>query len=391
MKKNILYITHSYNNFIKDQIELLAKNFNHVYVLVRYKPITEISKFLSINSFKIHRKSFVIDLKNKPKNITVIATPLWYLPFDKFYLNLGIQHFKVVDKIIKKNKIKFDIVHCHFTNTAGFVGKKLKEKYKKPLIITAHGEDIYDFPFRSNKWRKKIVNICNSADHLITVSHSNLLCIKKLKIKTPTTVISNGFSSKLFYSKNKIICRKKLNLNMNKKIILNIGHLNTVKGQKYLISAIKILIKKNKNLLCLIIGNGPLRSTLQSQINQNQLQKHIILLGAIPHNNLINWINASDLFVLPSLNESFGVVQLEAMACGKPIVATKNGGSEEIIINNKIGLLVSSKNSIQLSKAIIKSFNINWDNKYIQNYAKNFQWNKICHQIYKKYQTILNQ
>lgn len=386
MNKNILYITHSYNSFIKDQIEILAKNFSHVYVLVRYKPIAEISNYIPINSLKIHKKSFIIDLINKPKNITVIPTPLWYLPFDFFYLNLGKQHFRIVNKIIKKYNIKFDLIHCHFIHTAGFVGQKLKEKYNKPLIITAHGEDIYDYPFRNNQWKKKTIEICNSADCLITVSQSNLKCIKKLHIKTPTTVLPNGYLNKIFYPKNQLDCQKILKINSNKKIILNIGHLNTVKGQKYLIDAIKIITQQRKDILCFIIGNGPLRSKLQNQINQNYLQKSIKLLGEIPHNELINWINASDVFVLPSISESFGVVQIEAMSCGKPVIATYNGGSEEIVVNPKLGALIPPKNPRLLSIAINTALDTKWDSNFIQKYAQNFEWNKICNQIFKKYQ-----
>ena len=118
-KTNILYIVHSYGSFQKDPIEKLSKYFKNVYVLVRYKPIAEISKLLPIDSLKNHTKDNVLDLTNKPENVHVYATPLWYLPTKRGYKNLGKKHFKAVEKQIEKLNIKFDIIHCHFTWSAG--------------------------------------------------------------------------------------------------------------------------------------------------------------------------------------------------------------------------------------------------------------------------------
>ena len=136
--KNILYIVHRYNSFQKDPIEIMAKHFNKVYVLVRYKPIAELSKILPINALEIHTKDYSIDLTNKPENVHVFPTPLFYLPTKRGYKNLGEKHYKAILKQIKKLNIKFDIIHCHFTWSAGYVGMKLKEKFNKPLIITKH-------------------------------------------------------------------------------------------------------------------------------------------------------------------------------------------------------------------------------------------------------------
>jgi len=98
--KNILYVTHSYNSFQKDPIEIMAKHFKNVYVLVRYKPVAEISKILPINTLKTHRKEYAIDLKDRPENVHVYPTPLWYLPNNRGYKNLLYMHVSFISRNI---------------------------------------------------------------------------------------------------------------------------------------------------------------------------------------------------------------------------------------------------------------------------------------------------
>ena len=235
------------------------------------------------------------------------------------------------------------MIHAHHTWTAGYAGARLKEKCDIPLVITGHGYDVYSLPFKDDEWQEKIKYVLNTADHIITVSQSNLTCIKKLDVSTPVTVIPNGFRSDLFYPRNSSECRRALNLPQDRRIILTVGNLEAIKGQKYLVEAIQRIVQERKDILCVIVGAGKLRPILKRQIRELGLENYIILTGGKPHDEIPLWMNACDLFVLPSLRESFGVVQIEALACGKPVVATRNGGSEEIIISDEHGLLSNSR------------------------------------------------
>ena len=231
----LLVISHSYASFQKDQIESLSSYLDFVYVLVRYNPIAEISSYIPIPALDPFKLDSKIDITNKPSNIKVYSTPILYAPFDSHYKKLGEKHFKHVEKAIKKNNINFNLIHSHFTWSAGYVGAKLKEKYNVPFVVTAHGYDIYDLPSRDEEWREKIEYVLNAADYVITVSNSNFECIKKLNVRTPVKVIPNGFSSDLFYPKDSNECRKTLSLPLDKEIILTVGNLIGIKGHKYLI------------------------------------------------------------------------------------------------------------------------------------------------------------
>ena len=152
-KPNLLIISHMYATFVKDQVDQMAPHFQNIFVLVRTNPIAEISRIIPISyliPFSVAQK---IDLSKKPENVFVFQTPVVYLPTAAGYEKLGRNHLKSVEKVIQKNFLKFDIIHAHFTWSAGYVGSKLKDKYGIPFIITAHGMDIYDLPFTNHFYK----------------------------------------------------------------------------------------------------------------------------------------------------------------------------------------------------------------------------------------------
>ena len=228
--KNILEICHTYDFFQRDPTESLSPKFNNIYVLVRVNPLTELTAILPSNKFSKFREKYKIKPSENRNNIQILPTYVYYLPGNYFYKYVGGSHYKLVKKIISKNNLSFDLIHAHFTWSSGYVGARLKEEYDVPFIVTAHGYDIYSLPFKDKEWRRKIEYVLNSADHIITVSQSNLECINKLDVSTPVTVIPNGFRSDLFYPRGTMECRNILNLPLDKKIILTVGNLEPVKG-----------------------------------------------------------------------------------------------------------------------------------------------------------------
>lgn len=386
--KTILYLVHNYNNFQKDPIEEASKYFKKVYVLVRYKPISKIVKYLPFKSLKKFEDSYVVDLNDVPDNVEVIRVPVWYLPFSIFYKLAGYSHYKAVKRIIKKYDIQFDLIHSHFTWTSGYVGMRLKEEYQKPFVLTVHENNDW-FNRELNSRDERIYNIWRSADVLFRVNKKTIKDLRKYNDNVIYT--SNSFNENLFFPKDKQRSRKKLNLNVKDKILLNIGNLEEYKGQIYLIRAIEILIKKYKrgNIKLYIIGEGSLRSVLESEIEKLDLENRVFLLGKQIHKDVPVWINASDLFVLPSMAESFGIVQIEAFACSRPVVASKNEGSKEVITSEEHGLLCEVGDSKDLAEKIDKALEKKWDEKKITEYSNRFKQEEINKGLVKQYIQLL--
>lgn len=134
----------------------------------------------------------------------------------------------------------------------------------------------------------------------------------------------------------------------------------------------KRITEKREDVLCFIGSSGPLKDELQSKIEELNLQNYIKLIGFIPDNLLPIWMNACDLFVLPSLSEGNPTVMFECLGCGKPFIGTKVGGIPEIIVSDDYGLLCEPANSEDLAEKILIALDKEWDEEKIRNYAKQF-------------------
>jgi len=377
-KNNLLILSNHYLTFVKDQVEALSANFDNTTALVRFNPARELFGYRS-----------VVDIAHTFPNVHVFTTRVLYFPLDRQYKNLGERHYHATDKAIRYNHLNFDLIHAHFTWSAGYAGARLKEEYSVPFVVTGHGYDVYSLPFKDEEWREKIEYVLNTADHVITVSQSNLACIKKLDVSTPVTVIPNGFRSDLFYPRDASECRKALNLPQDKKIILTVGNLEPVKGQKYLVEAVQRIVLERKDILCVIVGAGKLRTTLERQIRSLGLEGYVMLTGGKPHDEIPLWMNACDLFVLPSLNEGNPTVMFEALGCGKPFVGTRVGGVPEIITSDEYGLLAEPADPEALAEKIQRQLDREWDQKDILRYAEQFTWESIVKEIMGVYKQIL--
>ncbi len=390
-KPDLLIISHMYATFVKDQVNQMAPDFRTIVVLVRTNPIAEISRFIPISYLVPFSVAQKIDLRNKPENVQVIQTPVFYLPTESGYEKLGRSHLKSVERCIKKHKITFDLIHAHFTWSAGYVGSKLKETYAVPFIITAHGMDIYDLPFKNPFYKEKITRILNSADHIITVSRMNLASIQKLDIKKPVSVILNGYNAAVFFPRDRQKCREELGLPQDKKIVVNVAKLyDVVKGHEILVRAMQEVIKKRDDVVCYIVGDGELRPSLENLIAELNLQSSIMIVGAKPHHEIPAWINAADVFVLPSLNEGNPTVMFECLGCGKPFIGTRVGGIPETISSDTYGLLSEPGNVQELAGNILASLDREWDHEAILRYSSRFTWENITREILGVYAQVLS-
>jgi len=147
-------------------------------------------------------------------------------------------------------------------------------------------------------------------------------------------------------------------------IIITVGRLVPEKGHSYLIKAFRI-VRKLRRCKLLIIGNGPMRKELEQLANELEIRQDVAFLGF--QKNPFKYLAKSDVFVLPSLIEGFGLAIVEAMACGIPVVATNcPWGPGEIVINNVNGLLVPPADEKALAKAILAILN---DKKFSEQMA----------------------
>jgi glycosyltransferase involved in cell wall biosynthesis len=232
-----------------------------------------------------------------------------------------------------------------------------------------------------------------NADALLRVNKKDIPILKQFNKNVYP--ISNGFSPR-FEPLDKYECRKKLNLPTEYKILFSLGWLIERKGFNYLIDAMKIITAKRNDVLCFIGGSSPsedelrnkVRNNLQKQIEDLKLQERVKLIGAVQDNLLPLWMNASDIFVLPSLGEGNPVVMFEALGCGKPFVGTKVGGVPEIIISEDYGFLCDPAKSVALADNILLALTKEWNCGKIEEYSKQFTWDSVARNILEIYSKV---
>ena len=135
-------------------------------------------------------------------------------------------------------------------------------------------------------------------------------------------------------------------------LVGNIGALVPHKGQRHLIDAATMVVREVPDARFLILGEGELKAALEKQIAEAALNKHVLLAGFRP--DVLSILKGFDLFVMPSVTEGLGTSLLDAMACARPIVASRVGGIPEVVRHGETGLLVPPKDSRDLAAAIIR-------------------------------------
>jgi len=183
--------------------------------------------------------------------------------------------------------------------------------------------------------------------------------------------------------------------------ILSVGYLIERKGFEYLIRAMKEVLKKHKNARLKIVGSGPLENKLKNMIIKLELQNEVEIIKNVSDEELLRLYNSSDLFVLPSITDSqgntegLGVVLLEAMASGLPVIGSNVGGIKDIIVDNETGLLFQEKNSQEIVDKIIFTIeNKSKMNKLAENglnfVEENFNWEIVAESYQDCYKSVLH-
>jgi glycosyltransferase involved in cell wall biosynthesis len=385
---SLLVLAPHFRVFIKDQVVQISPFFKSVSVVI---PFPRFSRIALMPCFRGHfslPKYAEESRSEKDRNLAIISPSYFTLPFEVLRKRDHQLIAKSTIKALTRNNVSFDLIHSHFLEL-GYTGVILKRIFNKPLIVTAHGGDVYNLPFK-NKWHKTIAkNVLNEANRVITVSQSNIEKLLLLGVSPKKLhVIPNGYDDSLFKPSSTIEARKKLGLPLKKKILLSVGNLVEVKGQSYLIAAFELVAKKRNDVFLVIVGAGVLRRTLYKKARSLGLEKKVFFAGYRKHETIPLWMNASDVFVLPSLNEGFPTVIPESLACGKPVVASMVGGISEIL-NKEVGVLVKPENVTSLLLGIDSALNRKWDSTSISRYSQNYSWRSLTPRLLSVYEQTL--
>lgn len=328
-------------SFFKEQAIALAKRGHNVILI--YPGLIGTKELLDLN--------LTIN-KYEEQGITVyrINTPGFGInKFPKIEERLFTEKLRYIVKKVIREYGKPDIVHAHSCLWAGYSAVKVFNSFKIPVVITEHSTE-----FPKNElygYRELCVKECiEKSQGMITVSNGLKQCMNRYNDNNKNiTVIPNMFSSELFI--NNFDSKKD-----SKFKFIAVCYLSHKKGLDILIKSFAKSFKGNKNIELLIGGEGLEYDNLVTLSKEINIDSQVNFLGDLSRQDVAEYIEKSDVFVLPSRFETFGVVFIEALALGKPIIASRCGGPEDIVTQEN-GLLVEVEDVDGLCKAMQKIYN----------------------------------
>ena len=227
-----------------------------------------------------------------------------------------------------------------------------------PVVAGARGSDLRSRDFVS---RRLAASAARRAAQLVVVSEDLArISVQRDGVRPERVrVIANGCDSSLFRLRDRHHAREKLGIAAATRLLLYVGRLVPEKGLRELVAATRILCGTGDPVQLALAGDGPMLAELRAA-TASGADRTILVLGARDPAAVADWMAASDIVVLPSYSEGHPNVLIEALACGRPVVATRVGGITEIV-DESSSVLVSPRDTEGLARGIRKAFERNWD------------------------------
>lgn len=326
-----------HGSFFKEQFKALSNSNEKITVAYNeIWPITMFGKIREKRGISFNIEDNLRTYRYKDYN---------YLPKSQLMFKSFNKRMDKLYQEIVKNEGKVDVIHAHSAFWGGIAAAYLSKKYNIPLVITEHSSLKYA-KYAKESYKKHVFGAYETADCLIAVG-SGLKKELKEYVNKPVKVIHNMVDLDLFYvDKNDV-----QDVSAKKEFsFFSCAFLEEGKGMEYLIKAFAETFR-GENVILRIGGDGSMKLLLSELIKELNMKEQIQLLGALSREEVSKEMRRCDVFALPSEHETFGVVYIEALACGKPVIGADNGGAEDII-GEENGIIVKKKDVEDLAKAL---------------------------------------
>lgn len=318
-----------------------------------FYPETAYLKWLTPPSRVLHSG---LDPSYRPAGVDVEYLPYTTFPIVSRPLN-GFSGARVVGPHIRAWRP--DILLNYVVYPDGYAALRIGRKLGLPVVVTAIGSDlnVIPDPICGMLTRK----VMRQADLVLTVSGAlRQRAIALGADPARSQAILNGCDTTVFHPRDKAAARQALNIDPGLEAIVYVGRIDLAKGLRELVDAVASLRHRRPRVRCFIVGDGSDEPALAAAIAHHQAGEWIKLVPPCPTDQVALWMAASDLITLPSYREGCPNVILEALASGRPVVASNVGGIPEIM-DETCGRLVPAKDSAALATALDQTLAISWD------------------------------
>lgn len=367
---------------VYDLARKLSQNGSDVHVLTCWDTGTK--EFEIDNKVTVHR----VHVYNNTSN-----------NFVEWIMQLNFAMLEYAINLVQNNE--FDIIHAHDWLVA-YAARVLRKAYSIPLISTIHATEYGRNNGIHNDMQRNINNIekwlINESSRVIVNSRFMKEQIKAIfnMNEDKISIINNGVDLEKF---DNIQADELFRINyaaQNEKIVFFVGRLVNEKGVQVLIDAIPKIISNYNDVKFVIAGKGPCLNNLIEQSQRLNVLNRIYFTGFVSEEVLIKLYNCSDIAVFPSTYEPFGIVALEGMVAGIPVVVSDTGGFDEIVNHKEDGMKFYSGNSNSLADCIIELLKDDGLSERIRNIAlqkvhRLYNWNNITKSILNEYKLVISE
>lgn len=308
-----------------------------------------------------------------------------------------------LERFSRSDASAYDVVHSHYW-ISGSVGARVTGHWGCPHVITFHTLGLIKNLTTEGESEPevRIANerrLVDSVDAVVVPSDGERRHLLDLygadagKVHT----IPCGVNLEQFEPMDQLSARERLDLDPGVAVLLFVGRFAPVKGMEALLRAVADISPRWKPLKLVVVGGdgpeAPVTWVLERRIEALGIAPHVRLAGRVEHRHLPLYYNAADLLVLPSTYESFGLVILEALACGTPVAATRVGGAVAAIQEGVNGTLIDHPNGRSVAKGIERVLNRVRNNQLpatqIRKTVMAYGWQRIAGSILSLYDTLL--
>ncbi len=380
---DILTVTTLYPNqqqprhgiFVKNRLAAMdnIKDFNRK-VIAPVAQNSLVSKFS--DRFKIYDK---IPPYEDQDSIDVYHPKYLTLPGIKIFDNatsMAKAAINIIDDIYLKNS-SFDIVDGQYLYPDGVAAYQIAKNYNKPLVLTARGSDV-NFWMSKPKVRQQILKSIDYASKVICVSAALKQSLMSYGVdEAKLSVIINGIDPEYFNPQIKANPLREI-------YFLSVGNLIALKGHNIILDAISEL----RSARLIIIGDGPEKKSLKSQVNEFGIRDRVQFISHLDQKKLGEFYAGATATILMSSMEGMPNVLLESLATGTPVIATNVGGVSEVVLATN-GITLERRNAYDLVEAIKKITKLNQTRQQISDTVKDYRWSNVAKAQHDLYRDLL--
>ncbi len=346
--------------------------------------------------------------------IHIPSGPVRYVPKAEVYERIGDLSAQVRDHIEAEAR-GYDLIHSHYWLSA-VVARDLAERWRLPRIQMFHTlglvkREVMDEDVDGESEARIAVEraAMRESDFLIAASEIEAAELMQLYGADPARicVIPCGVDPELFRPQRQVDARAALGRDQCERLVLFVGRIEQIKGIDVLLESLGLLFARRPDLrheICLVVVGGALDSEddapetekvleLRRLVHEHRMEDNVDFVGSLDQARLALWYAAADVCAVPSLTESFGLVALESMACGTPVVATRVGGLQTVVQHGESGLLVPAGDHHALAEAIERVLTDHRLRMHLahgaRERAEGFTWARVGDGIGSLYQRVL--